>query len=306
MREFFGRLKRGLTKTKQRFGTELQETLNQGVPLDDELFEEIETILISADCGVEVAEELSVKVRERCEREGVSKSTDVLERIKAEMVEFLVANRAAPVDNTTPPDVVLFVGVNGVGKTTSIGKIGSHYHEAGETVVFAAADTFRAAAGEQLEIWAERVGARIVRSTHGGDPAAVAFDAVKAAHSRGTQHVLIDTAGRLQSKSNLMAELSKIGRSVNKAIGDHGGHLRCLLVMDATTGQNGLLQAMEFTKAINVNGIVLTKLDGTAKGGIVLAIAHQLQIPVEWIGVGETAADLQSFEPAEFVQALFE
>ncbi|GAB4317627.1 MAG: signal recognition particle-docking protein FtsY [Candidatus Zixiibacteriota bacterium] len=306
MREFFNRLKRGLTKTKQRFGAELQETLSQGAPLDDELFEEIETILISADCGVEVAEVLSARVRDRCEREGVSKSADVLDRIKAEMVDFLVANRGGQAEMASPPEVILFVGVNGVGKTTSIGKIGSHYAEAGESVLFAAADTFRAAAGEQLEIWAERAGAKIVRSASGGDPAAVAFDAVKAAQARGTQHVLIDTAGRLHSKSNLMAELSKIGRSVNKAIGDGGGHMRCLLVMDATTGQNGLLQAMEFTKAITVNGIVLTKLDGTAKGGIVLAIAHQLQIPVEWIGVGETAADLQSFDPVEFVQALFD
>ena len=306
MRAFFNRLKRGLTKTKQRFSVEIKETLSQGAALDDELFEEIESVLISADCGVEVAEELSKRVRERCEREGVSKSVDVLERIKAEMQEFLSPNGAAPPISPGTPHVMLFVGVNGVGKTTSIGKIGSHYAANGESVIFAAADTFRAAAGEQLEIWAERVGAQIVRSASGGDPAAVAFDAVQAARSREIHHVLIDTAGRLHSKSNLMAELSKIGRSVDKAMGDAGGHREVLLVMDSTTGQNGLLQALEFTKAIGVDGIVLTKLDGTAKGGIVLAIAHQLRIPVRWIGVGESVEDLESFDPAEFVQALFD
>lgn len=306
MRAFFNRLKRGLTKTKQRFSVELKETLSQGAALDDELFDEIEAVLISADCGVEVAEELSKRVRERCEREGVSKSVDVLDRIKAEMRDFLSPDDSAVQAEAGDPQVTLFVGVNGVGKTTSIGKIGSHFAANGESVIFAAADTFRAAAGEQLEIWADRVGAQIVRSASGGDPAAVAFDAVKAAQARGIKHVLIDTAGRLHSKSNLMAELSKIGRSVDKAMGEDGGQREVLLVMDSTTGQNGLMQALEFTKAIGVDGIVLTKLDGTAKGGIVLAIAHQLRIPVRWIGVGESVDDLESFEPSEFVQALFD
>jgi len=304
MRSFFQRLKRGLTKTKQRLGAEIKETLSEGAPLDDELFEEIETVLIGADCGVEVAEDLAKRVRERCERDKVGRSQDVLSRIKDEMLATLTLDHLAPV--VSSPRVTLFVGVNGVGKTTSIGKIGHHYSQAGESVIFAAADTFRAAAGEQLEIWAERTGAQIVRSASGADPAAVAFDAVRAAQARGLKHVLIDTAGRLHSKSNLMAELSKIGRSVTKALGDGGGEPEVLLVMDATTGQNGLMQATEFTKAIGVNGIVLTKLDGTAKGGIVLGIAHQLKIPVRWVGVGETVEDLETFEPKEFVDALFD
>lgn len=304
MRSFFQRLKRGLTKTKQRLGAEIKETLSQGAPLDDELFEEIETVLIGADCGIEVAEDLARRVRERCERDGVSRSQDVLARIKDEMLETMTLSHVSPA--TPLPHVTVFVGVNGAGKTTSIGKIGHHYSQTGESVLFAAADTFRAAAGEQLEIWAERVGAQIVRSASGGDPAAVAFDAVKAAQARGIQHVLIDTAGRLHSKSNLMAELGKIGRSVKKALGEAGGEAEVLLVMDATTGQNGLLQATEFTRAVGVNGIVLTKLDGTAKGGIVLAIAHQLKIPVRWVGVGETIDDLETFEPREFVDALFD
>jgi len=304
MRAFFQRLKRGLTKTKQRLGAEIKETLSEGAPLDDELFEEIETVLIGADCGVEVAEDLARRVRERCERDKVGRSQDVLARIKDAMLETLTLNhQPSPVSS---PQVTIFVGVNGVGKTTSIGKIGHHFTQAGESVIFAAADTFRAAAGEQLEIWAQRTGAQIVMSASGGDPAAVGFDAVKAAQARGIKRVLIDTAGRLQSKSNLMAELSKIGRSVTKALGDGGGEPEVLLVMDATTGQNGLMQATEFTRAIGVNGIVLTKLDGTAKGGIVLGIAHQLQIPVRWVGVGESVDDLETFEPKEFVDALFD
>jgi len=304
MRAFFQRLKRGLAKTKQRLGAEIKETLSRGSALDNELFDEIETVLIGADCGIEVSEDLSRRVRERCEREGVGRSQDVLARIKDEMMATLTLGNA--LRTCTNPHVIVFSGVNGAGKTTSIGKIGHHYSQAGDTVLFAAADTFRAAAGEQLEIWAERAGAQIVRSASGADPAAVAFDAVKAAQARGTKHVLIDTAGRLQSKSNLMAELAKIGRSVSKALGDGGGEAEVLLVMDATTGQNGLMQASEFTRAIGVDGIVLTKLDGTAKGGIVLAIAHQLKIPVRWVGVGETLEDLETFEPKEFVDALFD
>jgi fused signal recognition particle receptor len=204
------------------------------------------------------------------------------------------------------PIVTIFVGVNGVGKTTSIGKIGCHYTQVGRRVLFAAADTFRAAAGEQLEIWAERAKAQLVGSAPGGDPAAVAFDAIQAAKARGINHVLIDTAGRLHSKSNLMAELAKIRRSVDKALGPQCGTVEVLLVMDATTGQNGLAQAAEFTRVAGVSGIVLTKLDGTAKGGIVLAIAHQLKIPVRWVGIGEAIDDLETFDPDEFVQALFD
>lgn len=313
MRSFFAKLKRGLTKTHQQITAQLEDVLGESAVLDDELFEEIETVLIAGDCGIEVAAELTARVRKRCESENVRKSPEVLLRIKEEMAAILIdpGDKAAGASSPGPPEgtglhIVVFVGVNGVGKTTSIGKIGAHYTAEGGKVIFAAADTFRAAAGDQLEIWAERAGAQIVQSAPGGDPAAVAFDAVKAAQARGIGHVLIDTAGRLQSKSNLMEELAKIRRSVDKALGDAPAHIEVLLVMDATTGQNGLLQAMEFTRAAGVTGLVLTKLDGTAKGGIVLAIAHQLKIPVRWIGVGEKIDDLETFDPGEFVAALFD
>jgi fused signal recognition particle receptor len=308
MRSFFTKLKRGLTKTHQQLTAQLEDVLGESAVLDDELFEEIETVLIAGDCGIEVATELAARVRERCKRENVRKSPEVLSRIKEEMAAIL-SEGIGPDEKTAGAGmlhVIVFVGVNGVGKTTSIGKIGAHYAAQGETVIFAAADTFRAAAGDQLEIWAERANAQIVGSAPGGDPAAVAFDAVKAAQARGIDHVLIDTAGRLHSKSNLMEELAKIRRSADKALAGAPAQIEVLLVMDATTGQNGLMQALEFTKAVGVTGLVLTKLDGTAKGGIVLAIAHQLRIPVRWIGVGEKIDDLETFDAGEFVAAMFD
>ena len=307
MRSFFNRLKEGLTKTQKALAGQIKEVLGLAPAIDDALFEQIETALIGADCGLSVAEELIERLKKRCAKEKTAESSAVLGFIKDEMKTILTEGRGAETSAApATPMVMIFVGVNGVGKTTSIGKIGCHYTQAGQRVIFAAADTFRAAAGEQLEIWAERANAQLVGSTAGGDPAAVAFDAVQAAKSRGTPHVLIDTAGRLHSKSNLMAELAKIRRTVDKALGSEGGSVEVLLVMDATTGQNGLAQAAEFTKVAGVNGIVLTKLDGTAKGGIVLAIAHQLKIPVRWVGIGEGIDDLETFDPDEFVQALFD
>ncbi len=307
MRSFFNRLKEGLTKTQKALAGQIKEVLGLAPAIDDALFEQIETALIGADCGLSVAEELIERLKKRCAKEKTAESSAVLGFIKDEMKTILTEGRGAETSAApATPMVMIFVGVNGVGKTTSIGKIGCHYTQAGQRVIFAAADTFRAAAGEQLEIWAERANAQLVGSTAGGDPAAVAFDAVQAAKSRGIPHVLIDTAGRLHSKSNLMAELAKIRRTVDKALGPAGGTVEVLLVMDATTGQNGLAQAAEFTKVAGVNGIVLTKLDGTAKGGIVLAIAHQLKIPVRWVGIGEGIDDLETFDPDEFVQALFD
>lgn len=307
MRSFFKRLKEGLSKTQKVLAGQIKEALGLAPVIDDALFEQIETALIGADCGLGVAEELVGRLRKRCSKEGISESSAVLGLIKDEM-RAILSDGCLPEQpsRATTLTVTIFVGVNGVGKTTSIGKIGCHYTQAGEPVLFAAADTFRAAAGEQLEIWAERANAQLVGSAPGGDPAAVAFDAVQAARARGIPHVLIDTAGRLHSKSNLMAELAKIRRTVDKALGPEGGLVEVLLVMDATTGQNGLAQAAEFTRAAGVSGIVLTKLDGTAKGGIVLAIAHQLKIPVRWVGIGEAIDDLETFVPDEFVQALFE
>jgi fused signal recognition particle receptor len=307
MRSFFQRLKEGLTKTQKALAGQIKEALGLSPSIDDALFEQIETALIGADCGLGVAEELIDRLKKRCSREKISDSSAVLGLIKDEMKAILSDGLlSGPPLESDGPSVTIFVGVNGVGKTTSIGKIGCHYAQSGHPVLFAAADTFRAAAGEQLEIWAQRAGAQLVGSSPGGDPAAVAFDAVQAAKARGIRHVLIDTAGRLHSKSNLMAELAKIRRTVDKALGPDGGSVEVLLVMDATTGQNGLAQAAEFTRAVGVDGIILTKLDGTAKGGIVLAIAHQLKIPVRWVGIGEAIDDLETFDANEFVQALFD
>ena len=307
MRSFFQRLKEGLTKTQKALAGQIKEVLGLSPSIDDALFEQIETALIGADCGLGVAEELIARLKQRCSSENVTESSAVLVLIKDEMKAILSSSPpSAQPSVSAGPAVTIFVGVNGVGKTTSIGKIGCHHTRLGDQVLFAAADTFRAAAGEQLEIWAQRAGAQLVGSSPGGDPAAVAFDAVQAAKARGIRHLLIDTAGRLHSKSNLMAELAKIRRTVGKALGPDGGSVEVLLVMDATTGQNGLAQAAEFTRATGVDGIVLTKLDGTAKGGIVLAIAHQLKIPVRWVGIGESVGDLETFDPDEFVQALFD
>jgi fused signal recognition particle receptor len=308
MRAFFERLKRGLGKTQRCLTEGIRQTVGLKPALDEELFEEIEAGLIGADCGVDLAETLTARLRARAREAGATTSAEIIAFLKEELVALF--QKAAPqhaFPNGESPRVTIFVGVNGSGKTTSIGKIGCHHARAGRTVLFAAADTFRAAAGEQLQVWAERAGAAIVNSTPGGDPAAVAFDAVTAAQARGIDEVLIDTAGRLQSKTNLMAELTKIKRSVVKARGDGAQDaVRALLVMDATTGQNGLSQAGEFARAVGLDGIVLTKLDGTAKGGIVFAIVEKLGIPVEWVGVGETVDDLETFDAEEFVVALFD
>jgi len=307
MREFFSRLKHGLNKTQRRMTDGIRRSVGMSPVVSEELFEEIESGLIGADCGVELAERFVETLRDTVEREGLSVSDQIVTRLKDIIADLLLRNSAPNVETADPPlRITMFVGVNGAGKTTSIGKIGCHYARGGRRVLFAAADTFRAAAAEQLEIWSERANAQLVNSTHGADPAAVAFDAVSAAKSRGIHEVLIDTAGRLQSKSNLMAELAKVRRSVDKALADTpDAVVRVLLVMDATTGQNGLSQAEQFHKAVGVDAIVLTKLDGTARGGIVLAVADRLKLPVEWIGVGETVDDLETFDPQEYVDALF-
>lgn len=307
MGTFFQRLKQGLNKTQRRLTDGLRRAIGTSPVLSDELFDDIEAALIGADCGVALSEQLVAALRDDAAREGISDYAGVTKQLKSQMVECLnntikVGGAPAPA-----PRVTLFVGVNGAGKTTSIGKIGSHHAREGRSILFAAADTFRAAATEQLQIWSERVGAQLVSAKPGADPAAVAFDAVTAARARGIDEVLIDTAGRLHTKSNLMAELSKLKRSAGKARGENGSDsVRVLLVLDATTGQNGLSQAKHFQTAVGVDGIVLTKLDGTAKGGIVLAIASELRLPVVWVGVGETADDLDLFESDQFIAALFD
>jgi fused signal recognition particle receptor len=274
--------------------------------IDEETWEDLEEALLRADVGVRVTMDLLDDLQGRVARKEIADADQLLEALKGDMKDRLsVADRSlAPITATAgSPEVWLFVGVNGVGKTTTIGKVGNQLVADGHTVVMAAGDTFRAAAAEQLGTWAERAGAELVRGAEGGDPSAVIFDAVQRAAARGHDLVLADTAGRLHTKTNLMEELRKVRRVADK---EPGRVTEVLLVLDATTGQNGLRQAAEFTEATEVTGVVLTKLDGSAKGGIVFAIQTELGIPVKLVGLGETIADLVPFDPDEFVDALFE
>ncbi len=271
--------------------------------INQETWDELEEALIRADVGVQPTTDLLDHVRAQVDDQGVTEPDQLLELLKAELKRRLAgADRSLSLDAEAAPNVWLFVGVNGVGKTTTIGKIGKQQIDDGHRVVMAAGDTFRAAAAEQLEMWADRVGADIVRGEEGGDPSAVIFDAVQSAASRDADLVLADTAGRLHTKVNLMEELSKVRRVADR---DPGNVTEVLLVLDATTGQNGLVQAQQFTEAVDVTGVVLTKLDGSAKGGIVVAIHEVLGIPVKLVGLGETADDLVAFDGDEFVDALF-
>ena len=267
---------------------------------DDELFDELEEAMIAADMGVEAASEMT----ERLRAEAKARKTSDAEALRGLLVELIAEELQCdePMRLETKPSVILVVGVNGVGKTTTIGKLAAKYAHEGKSVLLGAADTFRAAAADQLEIWAKRTGAAIVRHKEGSDPAAVVFDAIAAGRSRGVDMIICDTAGRLHNKKNLMNELSKICRVVEREL--PGCDREILLVIDATTGQNGLLQAKEFAGAANVSGVVLTKFDGTAKGGIVVAIRRELSLPVRYVGVGETAGDLKEFDPRSFAEEL--
>lgn len=291
----FERLKEGLAKTRRGFTESVETIFEKG--LDDESLEELEETLIISDVGVQAAAEIIERLREGGHRKG-----SVKEFLKAEMTELLGAPQPL-VFYGDKPFVILAVGVNGTGKTTTIGKLASRFTDEGMSVMLAASDTFRAAAIEQLEIWAERAGAQILKHQSGSDPAAVAYDAVTAAKHRGTDIVIVDTAGRLHTKSPLMEELKKVKRVIHKAMPDAPQEV--LLVVDATTGQNALRQALMFDEAVGITGIALTKLDGTAKGGIVFAIKKELNIPVRLIGIGEKIDDLRDFKPDEFVEALF-
>jgi len=270
--------------------------------IDQETWDDLEEAMIRADVGVGPTTELLDAVRGRVKAEGITDPGALLEAVKAEMKARLVGERGLRLE-AGHPNVWLFVGVNGVGKTTTIGKLGKRVVDEGGTVVMAAGDTFRAAAAEQLGVWAERCGADFVRGDEGGDPSSIIFDAVQRAGAKGYDLVLADTAGRLHTKSNLMEELRKVRRIADR---EPGKVTEVLLVLDATTGQNGLTQARQFTEAVEVTGVVLTKLDGSAKGGIVLAIHQDLGIPVKLVGLGETADDLIDFDPDQFVDALFE
>jgi fused signal recognition particle receptor len=270
--------------------------------IDDEVWEELEEALIRADVGVTVTGQLLDDMRQRVKETGVTTPSELLDLLKADITEGLAAADRSLAFTPGEVNVWMFVGVNGVGKTTTIGKIGQREAAAGRTVVMAAADTFRAAAGEQLELWSKRVGTDLVRGQDGADPGSVVFDAMSAAANRQAELVLVDTAGRLHTKVNLMEELKKLRRIVDRT---PGALKEVLLVIDASTGQNGLVQAKQFGEAVGVTGVVLTKLDGTPKGGIVLAVQSELGIPVKLVGVGETADDLIEFDPVEFTEALF-
>ena len=298
---FFDKIKTGLTKTRKAMESSLGEIFSGFATIDEEFYEELEESLILADLGVETSTKAVEQLRRRVKEQKLKDNDAVRSALKDILVEMLQVGDTA-LKATTKPSVVLVIGVNGVGKTTSIGKMANHLREEGKKVLLCAADTFRAAAADQLEIWAERSGVEIVRQHEGADPASVVYDAIAAARARGTDIILCDTAGRLHNKQNLMNELGKIARILERELPEADKEV--LLVLDATTGQNGLIQAKQFQEIAGVTGMVLTKLDGTAKGGIVIAVADVLQIPVKYIGVGEQIDDLMPFDARAFVDAL--
>jgi fused signal recognition particle receptor len=297
----FDRLRRGLAKTRQLLTTDIEDLFSRQKGLSEQQLEELEELLITSDIGVESTMDLLDKVSSRSSE--IHSAAELTALLKAEILSLFERQNGAALQIGPKPHVVMVVGVNGVGKTTTIGKLAHRYAADGKKVLIAASDTFRAAAIEQLTIWAERSGADIVRHRDGADPAAVAFDALKAAMGRNADVVLVDTAGRLHTKINLMEELKKVKRSIAKHMA--GAPNEILLVLDATTGQNALSQARMFNETLGVTGIALTKLDGTARGGIVVGIYRSLDIPLQYIGVGEKIDDLQVFEPEAFVDALF-
>lgn len=299
---FFSKLKAGLTKTRQGFVEKIEELVTGRKKIDEEFYEELEEILIEADIGAETALQLVEDVRALVKERKIEDSSQLQVILKEKIRDIL--GEGSPTLNL-PADklaIIMVVGVNGVGKTTSIGKIANNLKKSGKKVLLAAGDTFRAAAIDQLEVWANRVGVEIIKHHEGADPAAVAFDAVQAAKARNADVLIIDTAGRLHTKSNLMAELNKVVRVVQREIPDAPHEV--LLVLDATTGQNAISQAKLFSEAAHVSGIVLTKLDGTAKGGVILGIKSELDIPVKYVGVGEQMDDLKNFDAKEFAEAL--
>ncbi|MGA3019127.1 MAG: signal recognition particle-docking protein FtsY [Bryobacteraceae bacterium] len=298
------KLKSGVQKTRAGLVSALEDALQGRKEIDAELLDELEYTLISADIGVRTTEEILERIRQRVERHQLADAAELKGLIREHLLEILAASERAPTHVAEPPAVILMVGVNGSGKTTTIGKLAQRFKNEHRSVLLCAADTFRAAAIEQLEVWAERSGAQLVRQGPGSDPSAVVFDAVQAAKARKVDCVIVDTAGRLQTKENLMAELHKMTRTARKVIPDAPHEV--LLVLDATTGQNGLEQARKFTESSGVTGIVLTKLDGTAKGGIVVAIARELNLPIRYVGVGETVDDLLPFDSEKFIESLFE
>ncbi|MCS4522296.1 signal recognition particle-docking protein FtsY [Clostridium botulinum] len=290
--KFFDKLKEGLTKTKDGFTDKISSVLNLAVTIDEDLYEELEEILVTADIGVDTSIKIIDRLRERVKEEKIKDPAEIKPCLKRVILQILGEEKGSITPDTTPK-VMLIIGVNGVGKTTSIGKVSAKLKNQGYKVIMAAADTFRAAAIDQLEVWSSRAKVDIIKHQEGSDPGAVVFDAVQAAKSRKADVLICDTAGRLHNKKNLMNELSKINKILEREYGD--ASKETLLVLDATTGQNAVIQAKEFMSACPIDGIILTKLDGTAKGGVVISIKDQLDIPVKLIGVGEGIEDLQEF-----------
>lgn len=301
MNNFFAKLKDGLFKTRKNITDKINAVFSSFKTIDDDMFDELEEILITSDIGVETSMNIINRIKERVKKEKINDPFKIIDLLKAEIMDIF-EYKVESMENVSP-QVIVVIGVNGVGKTTTVGKIAYRFKKAGKKVLIAAADTFRAAAMEQLEVWGNRVGVDIIKHQEGADPAAVIYDAINSAKSRKTDVIICDTAGRLHNKKNLMEELKKIFRVIEREYPE--AHREVLLVLDATTGQNAIVQAKVFKEATDISGIVLTKLDGTAKGGIIIAIKSELGIPVKLIGVGEQIDDLQDFQPEDFVNALF-
>ena len=298
---FFDKIKEGLRKTRALFGAALDDVFENAEEITEDFYDELEETLILADMGMDTVNTLMKELRYRVANRGLTTADHVKFNLKLILNEMLDVG-STEMNLSTKPSVILVIGVNGVGKTTTIGKIAKQLVDQGKKVTLVAGDTFRAAAADQLEIWAQRTGAGIVRQNEGADPAAVVFDGIQSAKAKGSDVIIIDTAGRLHNKTNLMNELNKIGRVVDREL--PGSAKEVLLVLDGTTGQNGLIQAKQFKEIAGVTSIAITKLDGTAKGGIVIAVADTLKVPVKFVGVGEKADDLMPFIASDFVDAL--
>jgi fused signal recognition particle receptor len=301
----FERMKQAVTRTRENLSERIEEVVSLSAEIDRNTLDELEATLIGADLGTKTTETLLSKLREKADRKQIADASELKRLLKAEVLNLLTRANIPPiVPQEGDPEVIMVVGVNGTGKTTTIGKLSHYLRAQGKSVLLCAADTFRAAAIEQLEIWGDRTGTEVIKTKAGGDPAAVLFDALEAAKARHVDYIIVDTAGRLHTKSSLMTELEKMRRTAQRFI--TGAPHETLLVVDATTGQNGLQQAKLFTESAGVTGIVLTKLDGTAKGGIVVAIANELGVPVRYVGVGEQAGDMLRFDPQAFVDSMFD
>ncbi len=301
---FIERMKEAVSRTRENLAERIEDVVSIGKEIDRSTLDDLEATLIGADLGTTTTHEVLEKLRDKADRKQIKDVNELKRLLKEELLAILTSTGSQPVTKVDgTPEVIIVVGVNGTGKTTTIGKLAQVFRAQGKTVLLCAADTFRAAAIEQLEIWGQRTGTEVIKTKAGGDPSAVLFDALQAATARKTDYVIVDTAGRLHTKQNLMLELEKMKRTAQRIV--PGAPHETLLVMDATTGQNGLQQARQFTQSSGVTGIVLTKLDGTAKGGVVVAISRELGLPVRYVGVGEKAGDLLPFDAKEFVESLF-